>query len=90
MNWGRSYFNQNGTYTLTTGITLKSKITLIGEDPETTIIDANSTNSGISANGTRGEYSWNYSHYQWICGSSGSGTTWVGNVTTADKIVIDG
>ena len=80
-----------GTYTLTTGITLKSKITLIGEDPETTIIDANSTNSGISANGTAGEYS--TGTIDITNGSAvvtGSGTTWVGNVTTADKIVIDG
>ena len=88
---GGVVFLKAGTYTLTTGITLYNNITLVGEDPDTTIIDANSTNSGISANGSAGEYA--VGTITVTNGSTtvtGSGTSWAANVDTTKKIVIDG
>lgn len=88
---GGVVFIDSGTYTLSSNLTLYSDIHLIGEDRDTTILDLGNNNIEIQAIGDTAEYK---EGTITVTNNSavitGSGTVWLANVTTSDKILIDG
>ena len=85
---GGHIFLQSGTYTITSTLNLKSAIQIEGENTSTTIIDFNDTSAQLKATGTNIYTTGTIVAITNSVILTGSGTTWLGNVTTDHQIFL--
>ena len=85
---GGHVFLQSGTYTLNSTVNLKSAIQIIGENTSTTIIDFNNTSAQLKATGTDVYTTGTIVAVTNSVILTGSGTAWLGNVTTNHQIFL--
>lgn len=85
---GGKIFLQAGTYTVDSVINIKSSIQIEGENTSTTIIDFNSTNGQFKAAGTDVYSTGTITSIASGVMVTGSGTSWLGNVTTDHQLFI--
>ncbi len=85
---GGHIFLQAGTYTLNSTVNIKSAVQIIGENTSTTIIDFNNTSAQLKAAGTDAYTTGTIVAISNSVVLTGSGTAWLGNVTTAHQIFL--
>ena len=85
---GGHIFLQSGTYTISSTVSLKSSVQIIGENTSTTIIDFNNTAGKISAAGTSAYTTGTIVNIANSVVLTGSGTAWQANLTTNHQIFL--
>lgn len=85
---GGILFLEQGTHIVTSAIAVKSAIQFIGENQTTTIIDFNNTAANFTLTGTDVYATGTITSITSGVNVTGSGTSWLANVTTAHQIFI--
>lgn len=88
---GGAIFIKNGKYVLSANLQLAQNIELVGESRDGVIIDFGATDSCVLASGGSSEYkTGTVATTNGSAHITGSGTAWLANVNTTQKILLDG